>query len=125
MKITGSIDDWGCPILKCEIGNKITLKSIYVNALIDTGSYKFHLKKGFISLLELENNGTTNISTPIAGVADKYLFECVLIFNDTLIVINVCEMQDTFNYDLIIGSNFFKDGSFTYEGKDKVWNIII
>jgi|ERR1035437_3847867 hypothetical protein len=122
-EISGTIDDWGSPIIDCYIANVEETKSYKVIGLIDTGSYHFHLKKQIIDNLELESISKIKSNLPMAGIEDLNAYSALASIGKGVFNIVVCHMKDTFNYDFIIGTQFIKGKNFSYNWENKIWTI--
>ena len=124
MEIRGNIDQWGCPVLECTVVDLAETKAHVVLGIIDTGSFHFGLKKSIIEKIGLIEINNQEINRPIVGTKINRIFIGKAqigsgIFSD----LTIMEIDDSFNYDFLIGSQFLLGKSFVIDGKNKFWSI--
>ena len=124
--ISGIIDEFGCPVLDCAVCNNSTMKKVSVKALIDTGAFNFHVKQSVIDLLKLPQLSLQEGNYAMEGKLTKLSYEGSLEIEDIIFPkIMILPLDESFNYDFLIGVQFLIGFVFNYEGQRRKWSIYV
>src|SRR5688572_4873031 len=125
IKLTGTIEEYGFPIIKdVKIVNPITGNWIEPSTIIDTGASEYYLKPDLIEMLGLTKIGNSYTINPIHGRQPVNVYEGYLnVGENEFGIIQIREILGTYPLDFIIGCSFLKGKNFKYDGNEMIFQI--